>query len=121
MTVYIDPATLRYRSAGINHMAFYLELERKTTDGSYVNLYPNCWRPMNQGRRRSQMSMATIAARISYATRCSKSWATLLPSPLSILPNTPWWFIKPGREDLIARYKVPLDEYPKRCVEQLAN
>lgn len=31
------------------------------------------------------------------------------------------WFIKPGREDLIARYKVPLDEYPKRCVEQLAN
>ncbi|XNM53012.1 hypothetical protein ACLK2I_22780 [Escherichia coli] len=31
------------------------------------------------------------------------------------------WFIKPGREDLIERYKVPLDEYPKRCVEQLAN
>ena len=36
----IDPATLRYRCAGINHMAFYLELERKTADGSYVNLYP---------------------------------------------------------------------------------
>ena len=31
------------------------------------------------------------------------------------------WFIKPGRDDLIARYKVPLDEYPKRCVEQLAG
>ena len=29
----IDPATLRYRSAGINHMAFYLELERKTAEG----------------------------------------------------------------------------------------
>ena len=28
----IDPATLRYRCAGINHMAFYLELERKTAD-----------------------------------------------------------------------------------------
>jgi alpha-galactosidase len=26
-----------------------------------------------------------------------------------------------GRDDLIARYKVPLDEYPKRCVEQVAN
>lgn len=25
----IDPATLRYRCAGINHMAFYPELERK--------------------------------------------------------------------------------------------
>jgi alpha-galactosidase len=31
------------------------------------------------------------------------------------------WFIKPGREDLIERYQVPLDEYPKRCVEQVAN
>ncbi|TMQ91434.1 alpha-glucosidase/alpha-galactosidase, partial [Escherichia coli] len=35
-----DPATLRDRCAGINHMAFYLELERKTADGSYGNLYP---------------------------------------------------------------------------------
>ncbi len=24
------------------------------------------------------------------------------------------WFIKPGREDLIERYNVPLDEYPIR-------
>ncbi|UNB81645.1 hypothetical protein MJK72_02685 [Klebsiella pneumoniae] len=34
------------------------------------------------------------------------------------------WFIKPGRDDLLARYKVPLDEYPKRCVRatgQLAS
>lgn len=31
------------------------------------------------------------------------------------------YFIKPNRPDLIERYKVPLDEYPKRCVEQIAN
>ncbi|MGQ7789879.1 hypothetical protein ACULNC_13750 [Shigella flexneri] len=53
----IDPATLRYRCAGINHMAFYLELERKTADGSYVNLTRNCWRLMKQGRHRSQIFM----------------------------------------------------------------
>ncbi|PLP29920.1 alpha-glucosidase/alpha-galactosidase, partial [Klebsiella pneumoniae] len=32
----LDPADLRYRCAGINHMAFYLSLEKKLADGSYV-------------------------------------------------------------------------------------
>src|SRR5262249_59798977 len=31
------------------------------------------------------------------------------------------YFIKEGREDLIERYGIPLDEYPKRCVEQIAR
>ncbi len=52
--------------------------------------------------------------------KCSKSWATLSPSPRSISPNTRHG-LSAGRDDLLARYKVPLDEYPKRCVEQLAN
>src|SRR5277367_2348518 len=29
------------------------------------------------------------------------------------------WFIKRGREDLIEKFGIPLDEYPKRCVEQI--
>ena len=31
------------------------------------------------------------------------------------------YFIKRDRPDLIERYGVPLDEYPKRCVEQIAR
>ena len=31
------------------------------------------------------------------------------------------WFIKDGREDLIEKFQIPLDEYPKRCIEQMAN
>ena len=31
------------------------------------------------------------------------------------------WFIKEGREDLIEKFGIPLDEYPKRCVEQIAR
>jgi alpha-galactosidase len=31
------------------------------------------------------------------------------------------WFIKEGRDDLIDRYNVPLDEYPARCVDQIAE
>ncbi|MFY8032273.1 MAG: alpha-glucosidase/alpha-galactosidase, partial [Devosia sp.] len=33
--------TLRYRAAGINHMAFYLNFEQRQADGSYKNLYPD--------------------------------------------------------------------------------
>ena len=31
------------------------------------------------------------------------------------------WFIKDGREDLIERFNVPLDEYPRRCERQIAD
>ena len=31
------------------------------------------------------------------------------------------YFIKEGREDLIEKFGIPLDEYPKRCVEQIAR
>lgn len=30
------------------------------------------------------------------------------------------WFIKDGREDLIKRFNVPLDEYPRRCEAPIA-
>ena len=32
---------IRYRAAGINHMAFYLAFEQVMPDGSYRNLYPD--------------------------------------------------------------------------------
>jgi len=31
------------------------------------------------------------------------------------------WFIKDGRDDLIEHYGIPLDEYPTRCEEQIAE
>jgi alpha-galactosidase len=31
------------------------------------------------------------------------------------------WFIKQGREDLIEKFGIPLDEYPKRCIAQVAK
>lgn len=117
----IDPTSLRYRCAGINHMAFYLELERKTADGTYVNLYPELLaaydagqapKPNIHGNERCQNIVRyEMFKKLGYfVTESSEHFAEYTP-----------WFIKPGREDLIARYKVPLDEYPKRCVEQLAN
>lgn len=45
-----------------------------------------------------------------FVTESSEHFAEYVP-----------WFIKTGREDLIERFGIPLDEYPKRCVEQIAE
>jgi alpha-galactosidase len=45
-----------------------------------------------------------------FVTESSEHFAEYVP-----------WFIKEGREDLIERFGIPLDEYPKRCVEQIAS
>ena len=43
-----------------------------------------------------------------FATESSEHFAEYVP-----------WFIKTGREDIIEKFGIPLDEYPKRCVEQI--
>jgi alpha-galactosidase len=115
----LDPASLRYRCAGINHMAFYLSLEKKQPDGSYVSIYPELLqayaekrapKPNMHGNPRCQNIVRyEMFKKLGYfVTESSEHFAEYTP-----------WFIKPGREDLLERYQVPLDEYPKRCVEQL--
>jgi alpha-galactosidase len=117
----IDPATLRYRCAGINHMAFYLSLEKKNTNGEYISIYPELLNAYESGQapkpnahsnpRCENIVRYEMFKKLGYfVTESSEHFAEYTP-----------WFIKPGREDLIERYKVPLDEYPKRCVEQLAT
>ena len=43
-----------------------------------------------------------------FATESSEHFAEYVP-----------WFIKTGREDIIEKFGIPLDEYPKRCEEQI--
>lgn len=70
----LDPADLRYRCAGINHMAFYLSLEKRRGTAATSASIRICCRPLPKGERRS--TARTRAARILFAMRCSKSWAT---------------------------------------------
>ena len=95
---------LDYHVAGINHVAFFLRLEHEGED-----LYPAL-----RERRRRRTATAS-------ATSCSSTSATSSPSPPSTSPSTSPWFIKDGREDLIERFNVPLDEYPRRCERQIAE
>jgi alpha-galactosidase len=113
----IDPARIRYQSAGINHVAFFLRLEERLEDGIHRDLYPalregyragripkpSDWNPRCPNLVRYEMMM-----RLGYfVTESSEHFAEYVP-----------WFIKRDRPDLIERFQIPLDEYPKRCVEQ---
>ena len=110
---------IRYRAAGINHMAFYLEFEEVMEDGSLRNLYPDLVRAYRKGRapkpgwnpRCPNKVRYEMLTRLGYfVTESSEHFAEYTP-----------WFIKRDRPDLIERFGIPLDEYPKRCIEQIAR
>lgn len=110
---------IRYRAAGINHMAFYLNFEARQADGSYRDLYP----ALREGYRAGRIPKpshwnARCPNKVRYevmthfghfVTESSEHFAEYVP-----------WFIKTHRPDLIETFGIPLDEYPIRCEEQIA-
>ena len=116
---------LRYRCAGINHMAFYLEFGRRTDDG-VDDLYPAIAEfaasgatPSRGSTERTDGGVNDLPDAVRYemfrrlgyfVTESSEHFAEYVP-----------WFIKRDRPDLIERFGIPLDEYPARCEVQLAG
>ena len=108
---------IRYRAGGINHMAFYLEFEHRQADGSWLDLYPALKQGYQDGRfPKPNQANARCPNKVRYemlmrlgyfVTESSEHFAEYTP-----------YFIKRGREDLIEKFGIPLDEYPKRCLEQ---
>jgi alpha-galactosidase len=98
---------INYLCAGINHMAFYLKFERNGED-----LYPLIRKVVEEGRvpdwNRVRYEMFT---RLGYfVTESSEHFAEYCP-----------YFIRRDRPDLIEKFNVPLDEYIRRCENQLAG
>ena len=98
---------INYLCGGINHMAFYLRFER---DGEDV--YPLIRKVVEENRvpewNRVRYEMFT---RLGYfVTESSEHFAEYIP-----------YFIRRDRPDLIERYNVPLDEYIRRCENQIAG
>jgi alpha-galactosidase len=113
-------ADLRYKAAGINHMAFFLNFEARNADGSYRDLYPALREGYRAGRiplesdwnpRCPNLVRYEAMMHLGYfVTESSEHFAEYVP-----------WFIKEGRHDLLAKFRIPLDEYPVRCEEQIAK
>jgi alpha-galactosidase len=96
-----------YLAAGINHMAFYLRFEREGVD-----LYPQLKTLAESGAvPEANRVRYEMLRRLGYfVTESSEHFAEYVP-----------WFIKRDRPDLVERFNVPFDEYPRRCIEQIAG
>ena len=105
----IDPATVKTKIAGINHMAWLLEIYDK--DGN--DLYPEIKRlakEKNANEKHWDMVRYDYIEKLGYyCTESSEHNAEYNP-----------FYIKAGRDDLIEKFNIPLDEYPRRCVNQIA-
>jgi alpha-galactosidase len=115
----IDQSSIRYKVAGVNHVAFFLRLEQEV-EGGMRDLYPLLRDGYVAGSLpKPPLLMPRCANKVRYevmdqlgyfCTESSEHFAEYVP-----------WFIKEGREDLIKDFSIPLDEYPMRCVEQVAE
>ncbi len=96
---------LRWNVAGINHQAWLLDISRDGED-----LYPEI-------RKRAQMKEYVNKDKVRfeimkrfgyYNTESSEHTAEYSP-----------YFIKSQYPELIEEFNIPLDEYPRRCIEQI--
>lgn len=94
--------------AGINHMAWLLEIH----DRNGVDLYPEIRKravEKNEKEKHNDMVRFEYIKRLGYyCTESSEHNAEYCP-----------FFIKSKYPELIDRYNIPLDEYPRRCINQI--
>ena len=106
----MDPAQCKFNIAGINHMAWLLDITDK--DGN--DLYPMIRRlakEKNATERHTDMVRFDYIDKLGYY--CTES------SEHNAEYNS--FYIKPNRPDLIEKFNIPLDEYPRRCVNLIAG
>ena len=112
-----------YLCAGINHMAFYKKFEKKINGSQKEDLYPrlkeiadkivNDEILSSRSKEESEYSNKVLHEKVRYeilrrfgyfVTESSEHFAEYVP-----------WFIKQNRQDIIDKYKIPIEEYIDRC------
>ncbi|KOR88073.1 alpha-glucosidase/alpha-galactosidase [Paenibacillus solani] len=102
----MDKEGVQAKIAGINHMAWLLEVTR---DG--VDLYPEIKKRAAEKQKEKHHDMVRLEMMLNfgyYITESSEHNAEYHP-----------YFIKRNYPELIERFNIPLDEYPRRCVNQI--
>ena len=94
--------------AGINHMAWLLEICDKDGRDLYSEIRRRA-REKNATEKHNDMVRFDYIEKLGYyCTESSEHNAEYNP-----------FYIKAGREDLIEKFNIPLDEYPRRCVKHI--
>ncbi|MCD8871466.1 alpha-glucosidase/alpha-galactosidase [Staphylococcus gallinarum] len=97
---------IQWKIAGINHMAWLLEI---TQDGK--DIYPEIKKRAKAKQQTTHDDMVRFELLDKfgyYVTESSEHNAEYHP-----------YFIKDQYPELIEKYNIPLDEYPRRCVNQI--
>jgi alpha-galactosidase len=107
MNEHID--SCKWEIAGINHQAWLLSI----TDKNGNDLYPEIKRRSLSGEYTDQMQWDLVRHDMMhrfgyYITESSEHTSEYVP-----------YYIKSKYPELIKKYNVPLDEYPRRCIKQI--
>jgi alpha-galactosidase len=97
---------IQWEIAGINHVAWLLEINRNGED-----LYPEIKRRALEKQKEKHTDMVRFELMLRfgyYVTESSEHNAEYHP-----------YFIKSQYPELINRFNIPLDEYPRRCINQI--
>ncbi|NRF93848.1 alpha-glucosidase/alpha-galactosidase [Paenibacillus frigoriresistens] len=104
----LEKEGVKAKIAGINHMAWLLEV---TKDG--VDLYPEIKKRAAEKQKEKHKDMVRFEMMLKfghYITESSEHNAEYHP-----------YFIKRNYPELVDRFNIPLDEYPRRCIEQISR
>lgn len=95
--------------AGINHMAWLLEIKDKNGNDLYPEIRKRAHSKLINDKDFDDQVRFTYIERLGYyCTESSEHNAEYNP-----------WFIKKNYPQLIDRHNIPIDEYPRRCVNQI--
>ncbi len=96
--------------AGINHMAWLLEIQDKDGNDLYPEIKARA-KAKNANEKHDDMVRFDYIDKLGYY--CTES------SEHNAEYN--YLYIKENRPELIEKFNIPLDEYPRRCVGQIAH
>lgn len=102
----MDDTGVQWKIAGINHMAWLLEITRDGKD-----LYPEIKQRALEKQKSQHHDMVRFEIMRKfgyYVTESSEHNAEYMP-----------YFIKSTHPELIEQLNIPLDEYPRRCIAQI--
>jgi len=97
----------QWKIAGINHQAWLLEVTENGKD-LYPALKQKALEKQLEGKHSDMVRYEMMLNFGYYITESSEHAAEYLP-----------YFIKSKYPELIERFNIPLDEYPRRCIEQI--
>jgi len=97
----------QWKIAGINHQAWLLEVTKNGKD-LYPAIKVKAMEKQLQGRHKDMVRYEIMHNFGYYITESSEHAAEYLP-----------YFIKSKYPELIERFNIPLDEYPRRCIKQI--